>query len=128
MIYEVTVSREDGLWVADIQGSQLGPAATDADEFRDLDTEVRDIIAGLTDTDPHSFALAWRYLIGGRDVTSLIEILVDSEHAYAAATAARDAARGEVIRALSEVSVSQSAIGEVLGLSHQRVNQLAKAG
>lgn len=127
-IYEVTVIREDGMWVADIHGEGLGPAATQTERFADLDMEVRDLIAGLTDTDPDSFALAWRYLFGGQDVTSLIIDLTGSEHAYAEAAAARDAARREVIRVLLEARLSQSAIGDVLGLSHQRVHQLARAG
>lgn len=128
IIYEVTVLREDGLWVADIHGDGLGPAATQTDRFADLDIEVRDLIAGLTNTDPDSFALAWRYEFGGQDVTSVIIDLTGSEHAYAEAAAARDAARREVIRVLLEARLSQSAIGDVLGLSHQRVHQLAKAG
>ena len=127
-IYEVTVIREDGVWVADIHGDELGPAATQADRFADLDTEVRDLIAGLTDTDPDSFGLAWRYVFGGHDVTSLIIDLTGSEHAYTAAVAARDAARREAIRVLTDARLSQSAIGDVLGLSHQRVHQLARAG
>jgi hypothetical protein len=128
-IYEVTVTRDDGLWAAVISG--LPPqmiGATDVERFAELDTEVRDLIAGLTDADPDSFGLAWRYEFGGRDVTSLIIDLTGSEHAYAQAAAARDAARREVIRVLLEAHLSQSAIGDVLGLSHQRVHQLAKAG
>lgn len=128
-IYEVTVTRDDGLWAAVING--LPPqaiGATDVERFADLDTEVRDLIAGLTDTDPDSFGLAWRYEFGGRDVTNLIIDLTGSEHAYAKAAAARDAARREVIRVLLEAQLSQSAIGDVLGLSHQRIHQLAKAG
>lgn len=128
-IYEVTVTRDDGLWAAVIDG--LPPhviGATDVERFGDLEVEVRDLIAGLTDTDPDSFALAWRYVFGGQDVTSLIIDLSGSEHAYAEAAAARDAARREVIRVLLNARLSQSAIGDVLGLSHQRIHQLAKAG
>jgi hypothetical protein len=127
-LYEVTVIREDGMWVADIYGAGLGPAATQTDRFPDLDIEVRDLIAGLTDTEPDSFGLAWRYVLGGQDVTSVIIDLAGSEHAYAEAAAARDAARREVIRVLLEARLSQSAIGDILGLSHQRIHQLARAG
>ncbi|MGH3301823.1 MAG: hypothetical protein ACRDOK_09095 [Streptosporangiaceae bacterium] len=128
-LYEVTVTRDDGLWAAVISG--LPPhviGATDVERFADLATEVRDLVAGLTDTDPNSFGLAWRYVLGGQDVTSLIVELTGSEHAYAKAAAARDAARREVVRALLDARLSQSAIGDVLGLSHQRIHQLAKAG
>jgi hypothetical protein len=126
-MYEVTVIREDGMWVADIHGAGLGPTATQTDTFAELDTEVRDLIAGLTDTDPDSFGVAWRYVLDGRDVTSVIIDLAESEHAYRDAATARYAARREVIRALMDARLSQSAIGDVLGLSHQRIHQLAKA-
>lgn len=59
--YEVRMTREDNLWVADVRG--LPPhliGATDVERFADLDGEVRDLIAGLTDTDPDDFAIAWR--------------------------------------------------------------------
>jgi hypothetical protein len=128
-MYEVTVTRDDGLWAAVISG--LPPhmiGATDVDRFADLDTEVRDLIAGLTDTDPDSFSLAWRYVLDGRDVSTIIIDLAESEHAYKQAAAARDAARREVIHALLEARLSQAAIGDVLGLSHQRIHQLTKAG
>jgi hypothetical protein len=128
-MYEVTVTRDAGLWAAVISG--LPPhviGATDVERFGDLDTEVRDLIAGLTDTDPDSFPLAWRYVVDGRDVTSVIIDLAESEHAYREAAAARDAARRGVIRSLLEAQMSQSAIGDVLGLSHQRIHQLVRAG
>jgi hypothetical protein len=67
-------------------------------------------------------------MLGGRDVTSLIVDLTGSEHAYAEAAAARDAARPEVIRVLLQARLSQSAIGDLLGLSHQRIHQLTKVG
>ena len=127
--YPVTVTRDSGLWVAEVDG--LPPASigvTDVERFADLDTEVRDLLAGLTQTDPDSFGLTWRYVIDGRDVTSLIEAVFGAEVAYEAAAAARDAARRAVIRSLDRADVPQSAIGDLLGLSHQRVSQLLKAG
>jgi hypothetical protein len=60
--YQVTVTREDGLWVADIWNAELGPAATDAARFTDLDTEVRDLISGLTGSEPDEAVLAWRFV------------------------------------------------------------------
>ena len=55
--YDVAVMREDNLWVAVVAG--LAPAATDLEHFGDLETEVRDLIAGLTDSGPADFAIAW---------------------------------------------------------------------
>jgi len=127
--YDVTVTRDSGLWVADIAG--MPPrmvGVTDVERFSDLDVEVRDLIAGLTDTDPDSFDLTWRYVIDGRDITREVEMLARSEVAYRHAGAERDTARREVIRAMADAQLSQGVIGDVLGLSHQRVHQLLKAG
>jgi hypothetical protein len=43
--YDVTVTREDTLWVA--HADNVG--ATDVEHFQDLEVEVRDYIAGMTD-------------------------------------------------------------------------------
>jgi hypothetical protein len=126
-MYDVTVTREDGLWVADIAGEGLGPAATDTEHFGDLDVEVRDLIAGLAGTDPDALDLAWRYVINGQDVTAEIDRAAATEREYRSSLQARDAARVAALTALDEAGVSQAVIGDVLGLSHQRVHQLAKA-
>jgi hypothetical protein len=42
-------------------------------------------------------------------------------------TTRRDALRREIIRRMSAAGLSQRTIGDVLGLSHQRVNQLARS-
>jgi hypothetical protein len=98
--YDVTVTRDSGLWTAVVTG--LPPhtvGATDVEPFADLETEVRDLIAGLTETDPVDFYLSWQHIIDSRDITELINNLAGSEHALRDA-AHRDAAPG-VIRALS---------------------------
>lgn len=53
----VTVSREDGLWVAVVDG--LPGGATDLAHFDDLEVEVRDLISGLADVDPDGFVIEW---------------------------------------------------------------------
>jgi hypothetical protein len=123
-IYHVTVSRADELWVADIAGMT---AATDVLRFGDLDVEVRDLIAGLTDADPDELEIRWHHRAGDDDVTALIGELAEVEAAADTATARRDAVRLEIIRRLSAAGLSQRVIADVLGLSHQRVNQLANA-
>lgn len=70
--YDVTVTREDDLWVADIAGLA---AATDVEHFADLEVEVRNLIAGLTDADPADFVINWRYLVNGRDVTRVDQLI-----------------------------------------------------
>ena len=62
--YEVTVTRDENLWAVVVDGLPPGLiGATDVERFEDLDTEVRDLIAGLTDTEPDSFDLTWRYIL-----------------------------------------------------------------
>jgi hypothetical protein len=125
--YEVEVTREDGLWVADIHGPGLGPAATDTVHFADLEAEVRDLIAGLTDSDPREFELTWRYSFGGTDLTGTISLLLAAEVGLREATQAHEEARRTALRELASTGLSQSAIGDVLGVSHQRVHQLLRA-
>jgi hypothetical protein len=125
--YQVEVTRENGLWAADIWGPELGPMATDTVHFADLETEVRDLIAGLTDTDPGDFELSWRYSLGGADMTSTISRLLAAEVGLQRATQAHEEARRAALRELASTGLSQSVIGDVLGVSHQRVHQLLKA-
>ena len=125
--YQVEVTREDGLWVADIWAPELGPAATDTVHFADLEAEVRDLIAGLTDSEPDDFELTWRYNIGGADMTGTISRLLKAEAGLQKAAQAHEEARRAALQALADIGLSQAAIGDVLGVSHQRVHQLLKA-
>ncbi|MGQ0774199.1 MAG: MerR [Pseudonocardiales bacterium] len=125
-------TREDNLWVADIAGLT---AATDVEHFSDLDVEVRDLIAGLTDTDPDDLAIRWRYEVNGRDVTDQFErfLAVEAELREQMQRAqqlqtARDVERLALLRDLAEAGLSQRAIGNAVALSHQRINQLINGG
>lgn len=122
--YHVTVTREDGVWVADIEGLT---AATDVPRFHDLEVEVRDLIAGLTDTDPDSFDLTWRYLFGDADVSTNVSELRQAENALRAVEARREQARLQIIQLAKMAGLSERVVADVLGVSHQRVNQLVKA-
>jgi hypothetical protein len=127
--YEVTVRREGGMWAVVIGG--LPPhviGAVDVDRFADLDAEVRELIADLTDADPSSFNLFWQYVIGDEDITIEVTRLRHAEQVLSQATNERDDARRAAIEALTRADVSQAVIGDVLGLSHQRVHQLLRTG
>jgi len=126
--YRVTVTRDDDVWAAVIDG--LPPrviGATDVERFCDLEAEVRDLVAALTGADLDSFGLEWRLMIGNRDVAAEVVALSRAETALKDALAARDEARRTVLKALATAGLSQGAIGDVLGVSHQRVHQLLKA-
>lgn len=126
MTYHVTVTREDGLWVANI--AELSPGATDVEHFADLETEVRDLISGLSDADPDELEVSWRYVVDETDVTDVVQSWARAERELAVASSAREEARANVMSALRHARMSQAAIGDLLGLSHQRVHQLVKAG
>lgn len=126
--YHVTVTRDSGMWAAVIDGLPPGVVgATDVEQFSDLDVEVRDLIAGLTDREPDGFELTWAYVVDGSDVTAQVTRYAAAEADYRAAARDREAARAQALDALTRAGLSQAAIGDVLGLSHQRVHQLTKA-
>jgi hypothetical protein len=126
--YEVTVTRDSGMWAAVVGG--LPPhmtGAIDVEHFAKVEAEVRDLIAVLTDApDLDSFDLRWRVLIDGHDVTAEVLALGNAEAALEDAVTAREGARSAVLKALAKAGLSQAAIGDVLRLSHQRVHQLLK--
>lgn len=120
--YDVTVTREDNLWVAVVR--QLMPGATDVEHFADLDTEVRDLVAGLTDSDPGNFDLHWHYEFNDQDVTDALVRLRNIAAHLAATQADYEQARLGALRALNEAGLSRRAMADAVGLSHQRVQQL----
>jgi len=122
--YTVTVSREDDLWVAVIPGV----GATDTPRFEELETEVLDYIAGMTDTDPEDLQLQWLYMVGNRDVSNIVRSWLDAAramHRLQESAAVHDQERLNLVRELTG-PLSQRTLADMLGLSHQRVNQLAK--
>jgi hypothetical protein len=128
--YDVTVTRDDNLWVALVDGV----GATDVEHFSDLDGEVRDYVAGMTDAEPDDFAIHWRYEVNGRDVTDVLSRFMAAERALrdvmeaeAAKAAERDAARLDAINAVRSAGLSQRVAADVVGLSHQRVHQLVNS-
>lgn len=126
--YDVRIRREDGVWFADVDGLPAHlVGATDVPRFADRDVEVRDLVAGLTDTAPDEFELRWRIDFGHVDVTGLIVEFEVVEHDLDVLEARRDELRRELIRVGLAAKLPQSAIADVLGLSQQRVHQLASA-
>jgi hypothetical protein len=128
--YDVTVTRDDNLWVALVDGV----GATDVEHFSDLDVEVRDYVAGMTDAEPDDFGIHWRYEVNGRDVTDALSRFMAAERelrevmeAEAAKAIERDAARLNAINAVRSAGLSQRVAADVVGLSHQRVHQLVNS-
>lgn len=121
--YRVTISREDNLWVAVV--ADLPGGATDVEHFADLQTEVRDLIGVLTDADTGDFWVEWHYRQGRYEYTNDLRYWQEVEGQAAESLAERDNARQAAIRSMRAASLSLRDIADVMGLSHQRVAQLA---
>jgi hypothetical protein len=135
-VYRVTIYREDNVWVAEVDDVALSahlptPGVahnniTDAVRFEDLWTEVPDFIASMTDSEPADFDVDFHILSPdkGQDVTEAVLAVLDAEQRLRALTESRDSLRIAVIARLREVGLANRVIGDMLGLSHQRIAQL----
>jgi hypothetical protein len=126
--YDVTVRREDNLWSAVADGLPRGVVGSmDYDTFAELHAELPWFIADLTDTEPGDFAINWHYEINGRDVTEALRSLADATAELQRVHASQEQARKSALAALADAGLSQRAMAEILGISHQRVNQLVNS-
>ncbi|WP_409186709.1 MerR [Amycolatopsis sp. VS8301801F10] len=123
--FTVTVTREDNLWVAVVtDGLEPGVVgAADFERFAEIDPEMREIISDLTGLGEGEFHVAWHYDIGGEEGSRLVDEYRQAEEVAAEMAEWRDTARGNLITALRG-KLSERAIADLLGISHQRVNQI----
>jgi hypothetical protein len=125
--YHVTVTREGRFWVGVVDG--LPGGATETRALAALEGEVRDLVSGLTDTDPDSFELELDYAgaLPGKASAAVVSLdqwrrqLHEAEREYAAAQRA-------AARSLAAARVSVRDTAQLLGVSPGRVSQLAKQG
>lgn len=129
-VHEVVVTREDGVWLADVPG--LEGAHTFARSLPSLDQAVREVIvlaADLPDEAMPELMLDYRYDTGDPelDATTLeVRRLRRQADELAAEVAART---GQVAVELVARGLSVRDVASLLGISPQRVSQLtAKAG
>lgn len=123
--YDVTVTREEDLWVAVVHGLPANVAgAIDGEHLAELVADAPEIVAGLTDADPGEIEIRWRFEVNGRDVTESLDQFLRVQHDLSDRIAQRDAARARAIRELTEAGLSRRATGDAVGLSGGRIQQL----
>lgn len=135
--YRVDVSRDDRWWMitvpeldgyVDAGGAINVGDTTQARRLADVPTEARDFICTVTDSAPSEVGLAITVTVGGIDVSARAQQVISAReladrHAAAAGLQAR-----ELARELAAHGVSVRDVGDVLGVSFQRAQQLINVG
>lgn len=124
--YRVRVTREDDTWLADVKG--LSGAHTYARSLAGLDRSVREVIVLMTDLPDKamdSLDLAYDYRTGSEDVDKeagkLRRLRADLERDSRDVNARTE----KLARQLVAAGWSVRDVGALLGISPQRVSQLA---
>jgi hypothetical protein len=125
--YDVIVSREGKFWVAVVDGVRGG--ATESRRLANLEVEVRDLLAGLLDTDPDDLdlnfqmapALSCKAYQALQDYRAASEKLAESKRQY-------EDAQQQAVGALQSAQVSVRDAAYLTHLSFQRIAQLTGSG
>lgn len=134
--YQVNVTREDRWWmitVPELHGYKDANGAinltdtTQARRLSEVPGQALDFICTVTDKAPSEVGVNISIAIDGIDVTTRADkVRTDRELAERYATAAQEEAK-ELARDLAAHGVAVRDVGEVLGMSHQRAQQLISA-
>jgi hypothetical protein len=134
--YQVNVTRDGRWWmitVPELNGHQDADGAinlsdtTQARRLSEVPGQALDFICTVTDKAPSQVGVRISIAIDGIDVTTRADkVRNDRELAERYATAAQEEAK-ELARDLAAHGVAVRDVGEVLGMSHQRAQQLISA-
>jgi len=119
--YRVTVTREDGYWVAVVDGLRGG--ATETRRLDRIEDQVRELVAGLADAREDSFQLAWEYELP-RPLADRLQALHEKRDTLKRAKDEYEAAIRDAVAEARSESISVRDTGALLGLSYQRIQQL----
>ena len=135
--YRVEVTRDGKWWMITVpelagrrgaDGSVNLGDTTQARRLSDVGRQARDFICTVTDSAPSKVGVDITVRVGGIDVTTRARRIVDErEIADRHATAAREQATA-LARDLAAQGVPVRDVGEVLGVSFQRAQQLISIG
>jgi predicted XRE-type DNA-binding protein len=120
--FEATVTREGRWWMITIPALD---AVTQARSIKEVQLMATEVVAALLDVDPGEVSVSLTYELPAAVASTWRE--AEALRAQAEEVEERAAAlRRDAVRALlAETHMSQSEAGVVLGLSKQRVQQLA---
>lgn len=131
--YKVNVTREGKWWMVDVpeldgyvssDGAVNIGSLTQARRLSEVRTQAVDYICTVTDQPPSKITVDITVSVGDIDVTEQARHLVEERRlAELHAAAARDHA-ASLARALAARGVAVRDVGEVLGVSFQRAQQL----
>jgi hypothetical protein len=125
--WQVRVTREDGSWLAEVQGLAEG-SATWARNLPTLDRSVREVIvlgADLPDEAMDTLDIAYEYRTGDPALDAAAADLRARRTDLAEAAAALTQDTAAHARALVEAGWSVRDVAALLGISPQRVSQMA---
>jgi len=119
--YRVTVTREDGYWVAVVDGLRGG--ATETRRLDRIEDQVRELVAWLADAREDSFQLAWQYELPC-PLADLLQAFHEKRDTLKRAKDEYEAATRDAVAEARSESISVRDTGALLGLSYQRIQQL----
>jgi predicted transcriptional regulator len=123
--YRATVTREAGYWVAVVDGLRAG--ATEARTLAGLEVEVRDLVAGLTDSDEDAFEVELELSDELEEVRSVVAATERLRETLAQVRSEFEETQREAARVLHAEQLSARDSAKLIGISHQRVSQLLSA-
>jgi hypothetical protein len=135
--YRVNVSRDDRWWMitvpelygyVDAAGAVNVGDTTQARRLADVQTEARDFICTVTDSAPSEVGLAITVTVDGMDVTARAEQVISARELADRYAAAAGLQARKLARELASHGVAVRDVGDVLGVSFQRAQQLISAG
>ena len=119
--YGVTARREGRWWELRVPDLDL---VTQSRRLARAEATARDLIATWLDVDPRSFDVQVLPAVGDDGLDRLISDAVDARAAAERESGRAKALTDEVVNRLVARGVPMRDIGEMLGISHQRVAQL----
>lgn len=123
MTYDVDVTREDGYWVGVVRGVRGG--ATEARRLSALQGEVKDLLVGLLEVDEDAVELEFHVEPAiGVGAAKALRSFDEAKRALVQAQWDYESAQRDAVHELSVAGLSLRDSGTLLGISHQRVQQL----